>query len=242
MGMTKKDLDEFAARPNRFKRFIEAVAPALVRMLRLVTRIGPLRRALARTAGGRMGAICRHKERGEHKQAVAAALEALKQKKWPDGDNGEDAWDLGWLFLSSAAESLAQYDDPATWDELIAVAEAAPPPVGEYCAASTYVSFARWKTRQADYRAALAFVETASRADRTWAEPDFLLGWLYLVIGGGDPLSHLMEAVQKDPGMLSLIARDPICRQRPDILAKLKEISAKGIQTRGEERLGDLPP
>lgn len=62
----------------------------------------------------------------------------------------------------------------------------------------------------------------ASKADKTWGEPDFILGWQALVFGAGNAEEHLIHAIEKDKRMLFRIANDDICKKYPHIIKKLK--------------------
>jgi hypothetical protein len=130
--------------------------------------------------------------------------------------------DLCWYVTDLAASNLAQADDPVTWDKLIALSTDGVVPVDGYFAAHAYFEFSRWKLRVGEPDAARAFAEIASDADDTWAEPDFLLGWLFLVHGGGDPIEPLSRAIRKDPEMLERIIEDPVCGRQPHIVAALR--------------------
>jgi tetratricopeptide (TPR) repeat protein len=222
MGPTKRELDEISGPSDRLKRVIDFLVP----LVRPLWRIGFLRRAASRSIGGRYGAIVRRVQRGEHETAVALAMETLRLDEYRHGrphrfrPSDQDFW---WTFMAAALHSLAQLDDPAKWDEAIALAKDGVEPFQGYEVAQCLLAFAQWKYRAGEYDAALEFAERATRADETWAEPDFFLGWYRLVLGGGDATPHLAEAVRKDRGILFRIARDPVCRRYPHLIQQLKE-------------------
>lgn len=226
MRPTKRELDEFPGPSRRLRRFVEILGP----LIRSFLRIGFLRRAASRSIGGRLGMIYRLTRRGEHEAAVAQAIEALRRDAYRHGQpgflklSGQDFW---WLFMSAALPSLHELDDPEKWDEVIALAEDGVEPFQGYEVAQCLLAFAQWKYRAGEYDAALDFAERAARADETWAEPEFFLGWYRLVLAGGDAMPHLKAALSKDRGIFFRIAKDPVCRRYPHLIQRLKELVAK---------------
>lgn len=228
--MSKREYDVASAGTDRLKTVLNVFAFLLRPLFRIATIFGPLRRALDNSLGGRTGAISRCAARGKHDKAVALAIDALKtylhhSSRFPF-PTGQDLW---WVFMKFAVDSLQTYDDPDTWDELIEMAQIGVEPFEGYDVAQSYLAFSQWKYRAGDYEAAFTFAETASRADSTWGEPDFVLGWYCLALGGGDALVYLTKAISKDRGILFRIASDPLCRQHPHIIQKLKELSADDV-------------
>lgn len=224
MGLTKRDLDEVSGLSTR----LFSVVTMLARLLRPIARLGVVKRFLTRSTGGRVGEISRHAERGDHEKAVQLAIAFLKENRHPAdaswGASGQDYW---WFFMDLAARSLEECGDRVRSHELIDLAtDSCESPRGHY-AARSFLAFSRWAYETGDYTAAVGFAETAARADETWANPDFVRGWYRLVLGGGDPLEHLTQAVRKDPGMLFKIVNDAACRQHPDIVRTLTDLVAE---------------
>ncbi|MDH3594918.1 MAG: hypothetical protein OEU09_05680 [Rhodospirillales bacterium] len=210
--------------------------PVLRPVIRPLWRIGFIGRFLARTTGGRTGAISRYRKRGEHDRAADLAIETLREyRHQPEGTwrpSGRDYW---WMFMSFAAESLEMCDAPEKRDEVIEMARNGVEPFHGYHVALSYLAFSRWKYREGDYDAAIEFAEIAAGADETWAEPDFVLGWYCFVLGIGDAMKHLARAVRKDRRILSRIARDPVCGRHPHIVRKLENLSADDNVTLGDK-------
>lgn len=232
MNATKKELDAASKLSDRLMQ----VANVLSFLLRPFSRLGFLRRLAATTVGGRGGAISYHAKRGEHEKAAALAVDALKEYRHQAGGTaitrGADYW---WLFMHFAARSLEECDDREKREEAIAMARNGLPPFRGHYVAHSFLAFSRWRYRDGNYDEAIEFAEIAVSADDTWAEPDCVLGWYYLVLGGGDPLRYLTRAVRKDPGMLFRISNDPECRKHPHIVQKLKDLSADAIVTVRDE-------
>ncbi len=130
-----------------------------------------------------------------------------------------------------AARSLKKCGDQEKMEEVIKLARNGVKPFHGYYVARSFLAFSHWKYGEGDYDAAIEFAEIAASADDTWAEPDFVLGWYRLVLGGGDAMKHLTQAVRKDHRNLFRIANDPVCRRHPHIIQKLKNLSVDGIVT-----------
>ncbi len=112
-------------------------------------------------------------------------------------------------------------------------------PIQGYHVARSFLAFSRWKYMEGVSAAAIEFAEIAASADDTWAEPDFVLGWYRLVLGGGDAMNHLTQAVRKDHRILFRIANDPVCRRHPHIIQKLKNLSVDSIVTVRDRPVAD---
>lgn len=236
MTVTKKQFDEVSPLADKLMSVVNVVARVTRPLLRVLYKFGPLRRAVAKSHGARVGAISGCSQRGEHDEAVALAIDALKAyRHQPAGKfipSGSSSW---WFLMHLAVRSLEECDDRDTWDELIEMARNGVEPFEGYSFAQSYLGFSLWKYRYGEHDAAVEFAEIAARADPTWGEPDFVLGWYCLAVGGGDPLAHLTKAIRKDRGILFRIARDPLCRQHPHIIQRLKELSAGEIVTGRDE-------
>ncbi len=236
MGVTKKDYEVGAQEGQRILAIARRLEPVILPLIRLMIRPGFVRRRFDRLAPARIGAVSRLAARGEHARAADLAIETLKEHRNRPGAfksiTGMDYW---WFFLRMAAENLEKVDDPAKRAEVVALAQSVEWPSEDYSGAACFLSFARWKYAAGDYHEAIDFAETAARIDPTWAEPDFLLGWYRLVLGGGDALTPLKSAVRKDPKVLFRIASDPVCRRNPHIIASLKACSKDSLVTLGTD-------
>lgn len=224
MGPSKKDLEDISEQTTK----LMALVPILACVLRPLARLGFLRRFLARSTGGRVGKISSLAARGDHQAAADLAIEFLRENRHRPGGrwspSGRDFW---WFFMDLATRSLGKLDDPEKWDEVIEMARSGVEPFQGYHVARSFLAISHRAFETGDYDAAAEFAETAVRADESWAEPDFTLGWYHLVLGGGDPVEHLTRAVLKDPGILFRIAKDPECRRHPHIIRKLKDLAAE---------------
>ncbi len=240
MDPTKKELEEISESSAKTMAVVDALIPVLRPLVRPLWRIGFIGRFFDGTVGGRTGAIARCSERGEHERAADLAIEALREyRHHPAGTwrpSGRDYW---WLFMYFAARSLEQCDAPEKRNQVIEMARNGVAPFHGYHVALSFLAFSRWKYREGDHGTAVEFAQIAARADQTWAEPDFLLGWYSLVLGSGDAMTHLARAVRKDNRILARIAQDPVCGRHPHIVQKLKNLSADDIVTARDESDAD---
>lgn len=236
MGQTKSDLENISAETAKYMGILHV----LVRLFRPLMRLGFVRHFVARTASGRVGAISRYTERGEYDRAADLAIELLKESRHqPTGtwtSRGSDYW---WMYMSFAVSSLDQCDDQVKRDEVIEMGRNGVEPFHGYDAAQSFLAFSRWKYEAGDHPPAIEFAEIAANADESWAEPDFVLGWYSLVLGGGDAMKHFAQAVQKDGQILPRIMNDQACQRHPHIIQKLKNLSVDGIVTDHDGPDGD---
>ena len=242
MGTTKKEYDAAARESAKYIAMVQRLEPLIRPVFRLIIRPEFIRRRFDGLAPARIGRISRLAARGEHIRAADLAIEALKEhRRRPKAFRSLTGTDYWWFFLLMAAENLDMAEDCERRAEVIALAQSVERPSEDHSGAACFLSFARWKYTEGAHEEAIAFAEIAVRADTTWAEPDLLLGWYRLVLGGGGALAHLESAVRKDPAIFFRIAKDPVCRRHPHVIASLKTISKDGLVTLGAERDSDSP-
>lgn len=230
MEPTKKEIEDILKSSAKHRAAVK-VLERLVRLLRPVARLGFMRRLISRTTSGRIGMISRYAKRGEHDRAADLAIELLIENRHrPTGNFFPSSRDHWWLFMWAAARNLDKCGDQEKMEEMIELARNGVEPFQGYLVAGSYLAFSTWKYREGDYDAAIEFAEIAASADDTWAEPDFILGW-YCLILGGDAMRHLTRAVSKDHRILSRIENDSECRKHPQIIQELKDLSVDDIVT-----------
>lgn len=241
MGVTKKEYDAGAQESAKYIAWVQRFDPVFRALVWLIKRFGFIRRRVGRSAPARIGSISRLAERGEHARAAELAIGTLKaQRHRPEAFKSLSGLDYWWFFLLMAAKNLEKTDDREKQEEVIALAQSVARPSRDYTGAACFLAFARWRFRAGDHEEAIAFAEVAARTDPTWAEPDFLLGWYRLVLGGGDALAPFKSALRKDPKVLFRIASDPVCRRHPHILASLKAVSKESLVTLGTDEESDF--
>ena len=126
--------------------------------------------------------------------------------------------------MIKAVDALEQCDDNELKAKVIYLAKEGLRPFEGYDVAYSHLAFSRWKAREGNHDAAIAFAKTASKADDTWGEPDFVLGRYALALDIGNSMVHLERAVTRDPSIYFRISRDEICRRYPHYLARLRDL------------------
>ena len=127
-----------------------------------------------------------------------------------------------WQLMKHGADSATNSDNQELRDRLIEYAISGIEPFAGYDVAYSYLEFSKWKYQIKERDKAIEHAKIASKADSTWAEPDFILGWYGLVFGEDDAEIHLSRAIEKDPRILFRIVNNDICQQYPCIVNKLK--------------------
>jgi hypothetical protein len=179
--------------------------------------------------GGLQGMYFRCWKQEQFAEAAAIAIFALEKYRQTrfrfQGEMRHHHW---WSFMTRAVDALERCDDNELKAKVIHLAKDGPRPFEGYDVAYSHLAFSRWKAREGDHDAAIAFAKTASTADDTWGWPDFVLGRYALALGIGNPMEHLERAVMRDPSIYSRICKDEICRRHPHHLARLRDLSMRG--------------
>lgn len=230
MNLTARDREKITRKSGKSGLGLKVLIWSLKPLLWSLMRIGLFRRSVGVTVGGRFGAIYGCQKRGEHGKAADLAINALKLFcHQQSGTMLLSASDFWWQFMRAAVVSLEKLDDRDKREEVIALARDGVEPFEGYDVAYSFLAFARWKYQQRDFDTAIEFATVASKADATWAEPDFFMGWFCLALARGDALAHLSLAVDKDPRILARIVEDPTCRKHPHIIEGLRKISSADL-------------
>ena len=174
--------------------------------------------------GALSGRIFRCQDAGDYKQATQIAIFAMDRFK-----NHEDKWAPGmghhhwWGFVRYACESARHIDDQDLKDKIIDESLNGLEPFEGYDVAFSFLEIAKWQYGEGKHDESINHAKTAAKADETWAEPEFILGWLGLATDKMDPIPHLSTAISKDRRILFRIANDELCKSHPHIIAKLKK-------------------
>lgn len=124
--------------------------------------------------------------------------------------------------MKYGVDSAKMIENDELREKLIEFASTGMEPFGGYDVAYSFLEYSRWKYQVNNIEDAVKCAEVASKADSTWAEPDFVLGWYGLLLSTGDAEEHLSRAVEKDQRILFRIANNDVCKQYPHIIDKLK--------------------
>lgn len=220
MSLTSKDIEEIESKPFKEPRLIKI----LLTVLRPIAKIPPIKKLISESVGGLDGSIFRSWEKHEYEKATEIAIHALekfrnrKSRFLPFMDHHN--W---WQFMKFGVDSASHINNEHLREKLVTYANAGIEPFEGYDVAYSYLAFSRWKYLDQNYDEAIKYAEIAATADKTWAEPDFILGWYGLVLGNGKAEDHLIRAVEKDSRIFFRIVNNEICKQHPQIINKLKK-------------------
>jgi hypothetical protein len=212
-----------ASRSSRvWTAFATALGFVVVPILRLLCRlIPPLGRAIRNTSAGRMGVAFRTRDRGDHREAFALAMEGLARCRFAPGtQRAEFMADLNWWTFLDVAAHEAQHLGDAERAQVAQALDAAPAP-GGMLAASCMCRVARWRWIGGDRDGAIRLAREAIMADSSSVDGHVLLGWYGLVTGRFDPLPHLRRALEVDPACRETICTNPDFANAPGLLRSL---------------------
>ncbi|MFM8453799.1 MAG: hypothetical protein ACKOAD_02265 [Gammaproteobacteria bacterium] len=135
-----------------------------------------------------------------------------------------------WWRLMRYTTSLLQHQqisyflrDFAIEDQLIILAGNGPKDYVGYDVSYSLIGFSLWMFERGNVFAAIKLVEQATKADPTWAYPEYLLGWYGLFVQGVDSASHFVNAVHIDWSFLQRIKKDRVCQKFPEIVRKVHQ-------------------
>ena len=219
MSITKKDIEDIEGKTTKVPIIVNVISP----IISLLSKIPTIRKYIANSSGGLNGQIIRYCSKHEYDEATKVAIKGLEKYRnkksllTPFMDH--HTW---WQFMELGVDSAKNSNNLELRDKLIEYASSGIEPFEGYYVAYSYLEFSKWKYNTDDFEKAVEYAKTASKADSTWAEPDFILGWFSLALGNADAETHLSKAIEKDPRILFRIANNDLCKQYPHIISKLK--------------------
>ena len=219
MPLNRKDHKEIEGRDIKNPPF----ANFFVSVLRHASRVPPIKKYLGETVGGLNGRIFKHWENSEFESATEVAIFGLEKYRNKKSKilpfMAHHHW---WSLMKNGVYSAEQSEQPSSMDKLIEIGVSGIKPLEGYDVAYSYLAFSRRMYELKNAKLAKQYALTASEADSTWAEPDYLLGWYAVVFGEGEEESHLFRALEKDSSIFFRIASDPFFKERPSLVRKLK--------------------
>ena len=220
MSLSSRDIEEIEKEPLREPRF----SGFFIGIIRLLSKIPYIRKKLNNSSGGLSGSIFSCWENKDYTKATQISIYALerfrnKKNRFVPGMEHHN-W---WSFMKHGVDSAKHIEDFELIDKLMSLANDGIEPFEGYDVAYSFLEFAKWEFGRSNHDNAFKYAELASNADETWAQPDFILGWLNLALGKGDAELHLEKAISKDKRVLFQIANDSVCKQYPNIINKLKK-------------------
>lgn len=227
MSLSRRDIEKIDS--DSFKE--PPFTGFFVGIIRLLQKIPPIRKYMSESYGGLLGTIFRCWDKHEYEKATHTAIFCLKKyrnhksKFVPAMDH--HYW---WSFMKHGVDSAKHIDNETLKENIMDLARSGIKPFEGYDAAYSFLEFSRWKYQEKNETEALEYASLASKADITWAEPDFLLGWYSLIFGHDGAEMHFAKAVEKDQRVLFRIANNEVCKQYPHIINKLKsQYSSLGV-------------
>ena len=195
----------------------------LVSVLRYATRFPIFKKYLSESIGGLNGRIFKHWENHEYENAIEVAIFGLEKYKNKKSKilpfMIHHHW---WSLMKNGVYSAEQSEKLSSIDRLIEIGVTGIKPFEGYDVAYSYLAFSRRMYGLNKVKMAKQYALTASEADNTWAEPDYLLGWYATVFGEGEAEPHLFRALERDSTIFFRIASDPVFREHPSLVSKLK--------------------
>ena len=219
MSLTSRQIEEVDKKPFKEPRFTNF----FVSLIRFLSKIPFIRTYIDNSSGGLSGRIFRCWDEKNYEKACDIAIYALEKfrykKSWFLPFMDHHNW---WNFMKHGVESAKWIENEEIKENLINIAISGIEPFEGHYVAFSFLEFSRWKYEAEDYEKAIQYAEVAAKADETWAQPDFILGWYGLLLNKGNSEEHLCRAIEKDKRVLFRIANNEICKQYPDIISKLK--------------------
>ena len=203
-----------------------------------------VKRYISNSIGGLQGRIVRCFDDKDYKKAAEIAIHALrryrhkKSKLFSYLDIDHHHW---WVFMKLAVDAARMTDSKEFHSEIVTLASEGIEPFIGYDVAYSYLIFSGWAFESGDYERAIEWAETASNADDTWAEPDYLLGWYNLRRNNDEAESHFIRAIKKDPRILFKIEEDGLCKKHPQLIDALKrKYSAQVLEQDPEDKTNHI--
>jgi len=143
--------------------------------------------------------------------------ESLDYLKKPNSKGDQLLW---WEFASFAILSTAKLQDRDAYNELVILLADREIPSNKRSVAESLTKLSMLGYFFQDKEGMLKLAEQAKKADESWAEPEFLLGWYQLP--SMDSVTHLKNAINIDSEYLSRIKSDSTCLKYPEVIEQLK--------------------
>ena len=219
MPLKSRDIEEIEGKPFKEPLFTKI----FVASIQLLAKIPPIKKYMAESVGGFSGSIFSCWEKREYEKATQIAIHALEKYRNKKSRlfhfMSHHHW---WSFMQYGVDSARHIKNEELRERLVQYANEGIEPFAGYDVAYSYLEFSRWRYGANRYDEAIKYAEVASRADETWAEPDFILGWYGLLLSMGNAEEHLSRAIEKDQRSLFRIVNNEVCKQYPHIIDKLK--------------------
>jgi tetratricopeptide (TPR) repeat protein len=189
-------------------------------ILTIMYSIPPLSRYLEKTKPFLIGKISKLLKNEKYNEALDLSRSGLEKcdKKF----EFDHLW--WWEFMSYAVYCAQTLNDDKTMSKLFEMAENGFEPFEGRHYSYCYCYFSHFKYVEGDYDLAINLAERANKADDTFGDPFYLLGYYELFINDQDPLELFKAAIERDHSILNRIVNHPALKEFPNIIAKLKRL------------------
>jgi hypothetical protein len=208
------------SRATKERLFDRLCRPTLRHILSILKQMLPIPSYLLDYTGPYLVTVSRLIKAGRHGEALALSHEGLDKCDELGEVKGRSRW---WQFLSCAVYCAEMLDREDERERLLSLGKARQGRDKGRDVAYCFSHFSRWKYAEGDYDTAIAYAEIARRADRSFAEAHFLLGWYTLFVRESDPIEHFRAAIENDGAYLVRIVHDPEIVNFPHLRAQLRK-------------------
>jgi hypothetical protein len=152
-----------------------------------------------------------------YEDALQYALHGLTRKRNKITEHTRWVW---WEFMKYGIESAYKIYSCLDYEKLRDLVLVGPKPDEKREIAKALVKLSALGYSCKDKEGTLKLVELAGATDKTWGEPDYLMGWFSLP--SEESVSYFKQAIEKDSSYKSRILNDKGCNKYPDLIAQLK--------------------
>jgi tetratricopeptide (TPR) repeat protein len=184
----------------------------------IIYSIPPFKKYLSKTKPFLNGKISKLLKDEKYNEALDLSFVGLEKC---DKDNEFDHF-WWWAFMNYAVYCAHTLNDDKTMSKLFEMAENGFAPFEGRYYSHCYCYFSHFKYVEGDYELAISLAERAKKADDTFGESYYLLGYYELFINDKDPLDLFNAAIERDHSILNHIVNHPALKEFPHIIAKLK--------------------
>ena len=156
-------------------------------------------------------------------------------RTWMEGNcNGTPNYSLlrWWSMMQQAIKSGVKLQEGKNaYDDLVRIVESDCSIAEERLAAECLINLAMWGYNFDDLKKCIELTQRGLKADSSWGEPSFLLGWFHLSFDEEASVSYFNNAIALNPEYLKRIEEDSNCINHPNIIKSIKEqqINAVGF-------------
>lgn len=149
---------------------------------------------------------------GNYKMALKLALVGLEKTKGMESKNDQWQW---WEFMKLAIDTGIKLNNESDYEAVKQYA------LTDYSPSSREVAKYYLRLSMLGFnfndKAIVDLAEMALKADESWGEPEFMLGWYMLKENIDAAISHFKKAIEKDASYKERIREDEVCNRYPQV-------------------------